>query len=1247
MMRRATSSVLTILCLCGLARATQSRAAGMLRYPDVSARQIVFVYADDLWLVPRSGGVATPLASPEGAERSPKFDASGETIAFVGNYEGNTDLYTVPVAGGLPTRVTHHPSGEMLSDWSTDGRLIFSSSGLAGIGRAPQMFSVPATGGLPSALPIPYGQNGSLNADGRWLAYTPNARDNRNWKRYRGGMASDVWLFDLESRESQRVTDWEGTDSIPMWHGDTLYYLSDRGPAHRLNIWRFERATAKHTQVTQLREYDVKWPSIGPGERGQGEIVFQNGSGLFLLDLASEEVRSITVQVPGVRETLLPESVDVSSFVRGADISPTGKRVVVEARGDVWTLPAKEGTPRNLTRSDGIAERSPSWSPDGRWVAYFSDASGEYELCITQSDGRGETRQLTTASEGYRYGPTWSPDSKQIAFSDRSGSIYVHDIAGGATKYVDRDEAAEWGVELHWSHDSRWLTWAAVGPLAATSSILLYDNESSELHKVTSDMFSDQSPVFDRQGDYLYFVSARDFKGLVGSSIDSNYIHRDTDVLLAVPLRASLENPWTPKSDEESWEEPDEERESAPAPDGEEPEAEPAEGESHEDGDESPSDEGAPAATGDGVSGSWSGSLTIPGMGVLSFDMTLTLEADGSLSGDMEVSGLGHASIAGSLDRASSEAQGTITGDDGQTHGFHGTLAGGSLSWSVETENGEAHMSGSLGSDEGGSTDAEGEGASKTKSKKAKEPAARVEIDLEGFERRAFALPVSSGSFRNLEVNDKNQLLYVRGGDSGGIKLFDLHADEPAEKEVTSGRGFSISADGKQLVVMRGRTPAIGKAAASGAPKNVQTDGMNARIDPAHEWPQLFVDAWRLYRDYFYVENMHGVDWKAVREQYRPMIDACVSRSDVDFVLREMVAELNCGHTYVNGGPMERGPRVAVGMLGCDFALEQGAYRIVRILEGGVWDSDARGPLSQTGVDVHEGDWLLAVDGVPLDPAVDPWAAFVGRAESAVELTVSAEPTLDETARRVRVKTTGGEGDLRYRAWIEHNRAHAFEASGGRVGYIYVPDTGQRGRDDFFRQFYGQTHLAALIIDERWNGGGQFPNREIEALDRPRTNYWARRWGRTLPTPQDSHQGPKCMLINRDAGSGGDMFPYLFKQAGLGKLIGTRTWGGLVGYSGSPALIDGTTLAIPSFGFFELDGSWGVEGYGVAPDIEVLDDPALMQDGADPQLEAAIAEMLKELETKAYHAPERPAGPDRHEMTVPEADRNQFPSGGR
>lgn len=1129
-------------------------AAGMLRYPDVSAEQIVFVFANDLWLVSRDGGLAQPLASPGGSERAPKFSPDGDTIAFQGNYEGNTDIYTVGVGGGLPFRVTHHPSTEQLSEWTSDGRLIFTTSGLSGQGRAGKMFAVSAEGGLPEQLSIPYGYNGTMRSGGSLLAYTPNVRDNRNWKRYRGGMATDIWLFDLEAKTSQQVTTWEGTDSIPMWHRGTLYYLSDAGPEARLNIWKFNRTNSEHSQVTRFGDFDVKWPSVGPGDRGQGEIVFQNNTGLFLLDLGTEIARMIPVSVPGVQDTLRTKTVDVAPFLANGGASPTAKRAAVEARGDIWTLPADEGRPRNLTATSGIGERDPSWSPDGRWIAYFSDASGEYELTITQSDGRGETRQLTSGSVGYRYDPTWSPDSTKIAFSDRSGSIYIHTIGAGedgedgTTVLVDQDTNSEWGVTVNWSHDSRWLAFVNRGQRttsagfergALQSSIFLFDSTKSELHQVTSDMFSDSSPAFDRKGDFLYFSSDRNFSSQNGSSIDGSYIHEDTAVLLAVPLREDVAYPWTPKSDEEEW------------------------------GDESDDD-----------------------------------DADEESGGDSEG------------DDAAEEA----SDDD-------------------ESEDGEATDESDDASD-----DAESEGEAEEEDSE-EEPIEPLEIDLEGFERRAILLPVAPGAFAQLAVNDKDQLLYARRGEDGGIKLFDIHSDDREEEDVTAGGRFGMSADGAHILLPQGRGLAIADAKADSTPKAISMADMNATIAPREEWAQLYRDAWRLFRDYFYAGNMHGVDWDAVYAQYRPMIDACVTRNDVDYVIRETIAELNVGHAYLRGGPLERGSRVSGGLLGCDYTLENGAYRIASIIEGGVWDADARGPLSQTGVDVKAGDYLLAVNGIPVDAAQDPWAALVGQGGKAVELTVSVNPTLDDEARRVWVTALNSERTLRYRQWIEQNRATVFEKSGGTVGYVYVPDTGFTGRNDFFRQLYGQANMDALIIDERWNGGGFLPTREIEALNRPISNYFGRRWATSMPVPGDSHQGPKCMLINRDAGSGGDMFPYLFKEAGLGKLIGTRTWGGLVGYSGSPTLIDGAVLSIPSFAFIELDGTWGVEGHGVDPDLVVMDDPAKMQNGGDPQLDAAIALMESELQGNAPIPFPRPDDPVRAGMGLSEADRNGYLDG--
>ena len=525
-----------------------------------------------------------------------------------------------------------------------------------------------------------------------------------------------------------------------------------------------------------------------------------------------------------------------------------------------------------------------------------------------------------------------------------------------------------------------------------------------------------------------------------------------------------------------------------------------------------------------------------------------------------------------------------------------------------------------------------------------------VVIELEGFERRALKVPVDRGNFYNLAVNHKGKLVYTRGALRGSdgkpsIKIFDLDDEKNEKREektvVKEAGAFKMSANGKKLLVRKEKKMAIVDAAPDQKLDNpISLTGMTARIDPRSEWRQVFTEAWRIQRDFFYDPNMHGVDWPAIREQYAAMLDDCVSRRDVAYVLGEMIAELNVGHAYVrSAGDIEKEPEVSVGMLGADYELDNGAYRIARIHEGAPWDIDARGPLSEPNVDVKEDDYLLAVNGVPLDTGKDPWGAFQGLADKVVTLTVSEKPTLDDDARDVVVKPLASERRLRYRAWIAKNRKYVEDKTDGKVGYIYVPNTSISGQNDLVRQFFGQTDKQALIIDERWNAGGQVPTRFIELLNRPITNYWANRDGLDTPWPPDSHQGPKCMLINGLAGSGGDCFPYYFRQAGLGKLIGTRTWGGLVGLSGNPRLIDGGWVSAPSFAFYETDGTWGVEGHGVDPDIEVIDDPSLMVDGGDPQLDAAIEHMLTELERNPYTPPKRPDYPDRSGMGIRQEDK--------
>lgn len=1222
--------------------------ATLLQFPDVSRTHIVFAYANDLWLVPREGGTAQKLASPPGPEMFPRFNPEGNAIAFMGNYEGGRDIYVIPIEGNTPTalakRLTYHPSSELLSDWTPDGTsLIFSSSGMTGMTRAPQMFKVSAEGGPPEKFPIPYGSAGALSPDGKWLAYTPQNRDFRTWKRYRGGMASDIWLLNLETFESIRMTDFDGTDTQPMWSpdGKSVYYLSDQGPEHRLNIWKYDIASGQRTQITNSDRFDIKFPSMGPGPRGRGEIVYQLGPDLVLLDLANNRTRTVEVAIPGDRPTLRPRMVDFSEYMAGGTVSATGKQVVVEARGDIWTLPAEEGKgiARNLTRTSGVAERNPIWSPNGRWIAYISDETDEYEVYVTQSDGKGETRQLTSGGSNWRYLSTFSPDSKHIVFTDNTGAAYLLDVETGEHREIFKDAWAN-TPSISFSHDGKWIA-TALALDTGMNAVYLYDIEGDELHQVTRGFFSAKSPAFDRQGKFLYFVSSMNFAPQY-SAIDSTFVYTDSDRILAVPLHAEVKNPMLLELDEETW-------------------AEESDASTEEEASDDAADEGSAEAdqadsnwdTQHPLFGKWSGTMSgFAALGMpedtIPLSLTFLVDKDGNITGSAEVMGESD-EFDGELrfDAASGEFYSKST-EQGMTSILKGTVNGDSLSGTWELV--EMGMSGSWSVTRTTRELSDDELESSSGGGSSDEP---VRIDLDGFEARAMLLPVEPGIYSSLAVNDRNQLLFVSASGMPSIKLFDISEDDPSVKNVVSGvGGYSMSGDGKKLAVMGPAGPAVINASSGQSlAKPVPTNAMKATVNPREEWEQILRDAWRIQRTFFYDPGLHGVDWQGVYDRYAAMLPDCNTREDVSFLIREMISELNVGHAYYWGGDAESQPMMNVGLLGADFMLDRDqdgneAYRISRIYEGAAWDADARGPLSQPGVKAEVGDYVLAVNGIEVDTSKDFHASMIDLAGKATVLTLSDQPTWgSENEREIIIEPMASDNNLRYRAWIEMNRRYVEEVTDGKVGYIYVPNTGVDGQNDLFRQFYGQIDKEGLIIDERWNGGGQIPTRFIELLNRPRTNYWARRHGKDWPWPYDSHQGAQVMLINGLAGSGGDMFPWLFRKNGLGKLVGTRTWGGLVGISGNPTLIDGGYTAVPTFGFYEKDGTWGIEGHGVDPDIEVIDDPALMIDDGDPttvedpQLDAAIQVVLEEIKANPYRAPQRPAGPDRSGMGIPESDR--------
>jgi tricorn protease len=1130
---------------------TQAPSAAMLRYPDVGPRDIVFTFGGDLWLVDKSGGTARPLTSARGPESTPKFSNDGTRVAFVGGYEGNRDLHVLPVGGGEPQRVTHHPSTEGLCDWNGDA-LVFTTNALGGLTRQSRLFQVDAEGGMPRALPVPYGANGTVDRTGTWLAYTPHSIDTRTWKRYRGGMATDIWLYNLASGESRRITNHEGIDTLPMWHGGSLYYLSDEGEGHRLNIFRHDLASGATEQVTRFTDQDVRWPSIGPDDDTPGEIVFQKGDQLMLLDLGSGQARAVEVRIPGDRPRVAARRVDQSRNISAWSIGPTGNRVVVSARGDLWTLPVENGTPRPLTGTSGVFERSPSWSPDGKWIAFFDDSTGEYELYVTRADGKGERRQLTTDNGPFKNDITWSPDSKRIAWSDKTGTLRLVTLEDGGIVPVDRDPLAR-GMQPSFSHDGAWIAYAKADAVRQMPAIWLYEVASGNRTQVTSGTFSDTVPTFDRKGEYLAFASERRFEPTYGD-VDRTWVYRDSDLLFLVPLRADVKAPWLPTSDEEKVKE-DKKDESSKKDEKNEPEKPDENGKG---------DAPAPAA-------------------------------EPAPDSDQPARPADPPADAPAAEPVPPAA--TPPAEDEK----------------------------------------------KDPPKKDPDP---IRIDLEGFEARAVQLPARGAGYGSIAFNDKGQLLYARRGD--GIKLLDLTDKDRKEKNVTEGAGFEISADGKKLLVPRGGGAVVVDAAADGKARTVITSPMEAPLDPRAEWRQIILDCHRIMRDWFYDPQMHQVDWDGERDRALKLLESANSREDVNWIIAEMISELNVGHAYLQGpGDVERASNGSAGMLGVEWELFQDpggtrAYRIARLIEGAPWDTDARNPLRAAGV--KPGEFLLAVNGRAVDTSRDPWSAFDGMADKVVTITVSEKPVLDGTERDVVVRTLGNEQDLRYRAWIEGNRALVDRLSDGQVGYVYVPNTGVDGQSDLVRQFVSQRFKPALLVDDRWNGGGQIPHRFIELMNRPATNAWARRDSVDWVTPSDTHHGPKAMLINGLAGSGGDMFPWLFRHEALGKLVGTRTWGGLVGISGNPAFIDGGTISVPTFGFYKLDGTWGVEGHGVDPDVEVIDDPAVMKGGLDaggrdPQIERAVEMLLQELKEKPFRAPVRPPPPDRSGMGVPEKDR--------
>jgi len=1054
--------------------------ARMFRYPDVSATRIAFVYAGDIWTVPRAGGAATRLSSPQGEEMFPRFSPDGSQIAYSANYDGNMDVYVVPVGGGEPRRLTHHPMDDRVIGWHPDGtRVLFASGRESGRQRFNQFYLVSATGGLPEKLPVPYGEFGAFSRDGRQFVYMPQSQDFRTWKRYRGGWSPDLWMFDLQTFASRNLTNNPANDAQPMWRGNSVYFISDRGRVPRNNIWALDPTNGRTRQITTLTSYDITFPAIS-GDT----IVFQSGGRLHLLDLGTERVTEVPVSVTTDAQTTRPTTAKVEALIANAAVSPTGQRAVFEARGDLITAPAEFGALINLSRSSGVAERYPRWAPDGRSIAYWSDRSGEYELTVRPADGSGSERKITTLGPGYRYAPQWSPDSRKVAFADQGMRVRILEIESG--KVTEVDQNPQWmghgqieGWRFAWSPDSRWMAYPRSFAAYGGTAIYVVDTTTGTRTQVTSGYFNDDQPVFDPAGKFLYYASDRVFAPVYGS-FDNSWTYANPTRIVALPLRKDVKSPMAARQD-----------------------AEP------------PPGAPAPAAT-----------------------------------------------------------------------------------------------------PQPGATPA------------AEPPApAAVNIDFDAIEARGVVLPPPAGNYANLNAI-AGKVLYRRlprtgaGGNVSPILAWDL--TERAEQTILDDADqFVPTADGKKALVQHeGKFAILDLKPAQKFGKTIATADMEVPVDPRAEWKQMFLDAYRFQRDYFYDPNMHAVDWAEMRDHYLALVADAVTRWDLNFILGEFIGELDASHTYRSGGALETPPQKPVGMLGVDWEVANGAYRIKRIVRGGPWDVEVRSPLDEPGVDVNAGDYVLAVNGIPMTTGADPWAAFQGLAGKTVVLSVNKTPAPDG-ARSVVVTCLGDETELRFRDWIETRRRQVDEATNGRVGYIYVQSTGVDAQNELMRQFMAQYQKDGLIIDERFNSGGQIPDRFIELLNRPMLAFWGVRDGSSWQWPPVAHRGPKVMLINGWSGSGGDAFPAYFRATGLGPLIGTRTWGGLIGVSGAPALVDGGSVTVPTFRMYDTKGQWFAEGHGVEPDIRVEEDPTELAKGRDPQLTRAIDEAM----TRVKAMPPAPARP--------------------
>jgi tricorn protease len=1072
-----------LLTLCAVPGSVTLAATGtptrMLRSPAVSATHVAFVYANNIWVVERAGGNARRLTSFQGQTLNPKFSPDGATIAFSGDYGGNVDVYTVPAEGGEPTRLTWHPGADQVQGWTPDGNAVLFASprATAAPNAAPRFWTVPAKGGVEEPLALPRGYQGKISPDGKRIAYRMNTSWDEERRNYRGGQNRPVWIVDLKTFDLVSPPWTDSKDVDPVWVGDTVYFISDRDGI--ANVWSYDTATKALTQRTRFIDYDVK-----ALDAGGGAVVFEQAGWIHTLDPKSGKTTMLTITAAGDFPWMMPRFEDVTTRMTNLGLSATGKRVVVEARGEIFTIPAEKGDVRNITNSSGSAERQPAWSPDGKWISYFSDKSGEYKLVIESQDGMAPPREIAFQKAAFYYTPVWSPDSKKLLYSDTNLNVWVMDLATGQAKIVGNDP---WMVPQRtlapsWSPDSKWIAFASrLNTLFRT--IVVANVETGEKKQVTDGLADAMFPVWDASGKYLWFLASTNF-GLGSQWLDmTSYGIQETFALYLAVLKKSDPSPLLPESDEE------------------------------------------------------------PGVSA----------------------------------------------------------------------------------------------AATKESKDTSVPS--VQIDFDGIHQRILTVSgVPSREYAQLKAGAAGTVFFLQAPTDPETRGNTLHrfrlSDRKAVTYLSNVGEYAVSADGKKLVY---RTPAPqGGPNAAATPARpalflVDADGKDApkagdgrldvtlrmHLDPKAEFAQIFNEGWRLQRDYLYVPNMHGSNWPRMKEMYGVMLPYIAHRADLNYLLDNMGAEIAIGHSYVRGGAMPDVPASPGGLLGADLAIQNNRYKIGRIYDGESWNPELRAPLSAPGIDVSVGDFILAINGINLVAPDSIYRLLDGTANRQTVLTVNSRPD-PQGARQVTVVPVANEQALRTRAWVEENRRFVDKRSNGQIAYVYVPNTGQGGYESFNRYYFAQQDKQGAVIDERYNGGGSAADYIIDVLQRDFDGYFNNVAGdrRPFTSPSAGIWGPKVMIINEMAGSGGDLMPWMFRYRKIGPLVGKRTWGGLVHTADTPGFIDGGTMIAPRGGFFTRDGKWAVENEGTPPDIDVENWPKDVIAGRDPQLERAVDEALRLLKEK-------------------------------